>query len=111
MCDKELDNDHIVNQVLREFKVISQEDSSLTTIHRMVIFLKREESEWVEKNIPSKFDISSFNSDCKKVVEQYPLLRNISDEIYTWKNLNENDFGDNLIQYINVMDDCNQKNV
>jgi len=111
MCEKELDNDHIMNQVLTEFKVISQEDSSLTTIHRMVIFLKRVESEWVEKNIPSNFDIKSFDANCKKVVEQYPLLRNISDEIYTWKNLTENNFGSNMIQYINVMDDCNQRNV
>ena len=111
ICNNELDNDHIVNQVLAEFKVISKEDSSLTTIHRMVTFLKKEESEWVEKNIPSNFDINSFDADCKRIVEQYPLLRNISDEVYTWKNLNENNFGDNLIQYIKVMDDCNQKNV
>jgi hypothetical protein len=111
ICNNELDNDHIVNQVLAEFKLISKEDSSLTTIHRMVTFLKKEESEWVEKNIPSNFDINSFDADCKRIVDQYPLLRNISDEIYTWKNLSENNFGDNLIQYIKVMDDCNQKNV
>ena len=111
LCNNKLDNDHIINQVLAEFKVISQDDGSLTTIHRMVIFLKKEDAEWVEKNIPSNFDINAFDADCKKVVEQYPLLRNISDEIYTWKNLDENNFGDNIIHYIKLMDDSNQKNV
>ena len=110
-CKNDLDKDHIVNQVLAEFATISDESSDLTTIHRMVTYLKKNEPDWIESNIPSTFDIDEFDNKCKQVVTKYPLLRNISDEIYTWKNLHENDFGKNVMQYIELIDNCNEKNV
>tara|TARA_R110002051_G_scaffold98216_1_gene168356 strand:- start:100 stop:726 length:627 start_codon:yes stop_codon:yes gene_type:complete len=111
LAGTELADDHLINQVLTEFGVMSDDSQDLTTIHRMVTFLKKEEPKWVEEKIPSTFDVNEFDNKCKEVINKYPLLENISSEIYGWKNLNEYNFGVNILQYVKVMDDCNQKNV
>ena len=111
LAGTELADDHLINQVLTEFGVMSDDSQDLTTIHRMVTFLKKEEPKWVEEQIPSTFDVNEFDNKCKEVINKYPLLENISSEIYGWKNLNEYNFGVNILQYVKVMDDCNQKNV
>ena len=70
---KSLGKKHIINKVLKEFEVMCEESSDLTTIHRMVTYLKNEEAEWVKENIPSTFDVNEFDNECKKLVKKYPL--------------------------------------
>ena len=101
------DKNHLWNEVIGEFKLMKDcDDPELTTIFRMVNFLKNVDEEWVKENIPSNYDANEFDNKCKKLVEQYPLCVNIAKEIYNWQNMEENNLGKNLVDYIQLIDNC-----
>jgi hypothetical protein len=48
--------------------------------------------------------VNDFDCSCKKIIEKYPLLVNISREVYSWRSMTEDNLGKNLIDYILMCD-------
>ena len=102
---KSFDNNHIVSSIVSDLALMADYDNSeLQTISRMISFLKKDEQDWVDANIPSSYDVNEFNDNCKKIIEKYPLLVNISKEVYSWRSMEEDNFGKNLVDYILMCD-------
>ena len=98
------DKNHLFNQVLDDLALMKDDTSELETIFRLVNFLKGQDEEWVKKNIPSTYDHQEFNNKCKEICAKYPLLVNINQEIYSWKPMDEDNFGKNMTDYILMCD-------
>jgi hypothetical protein len=101
----ELDEEHIISVVANDLALMSDYDNSeLQTISRMINFLKKIDQDWVDKNIPSTYDMDQFNNNCKQIIDKYPLLVNISREVYSWRSMEEDNLGKNLIDYVLMCD-------
>jgi hypothetical protein len=100
------DKNHAFIKIIDDLQLMKDDTSELETIFRLVHFLKELEKEWVEQNIPSTYDPQEFNTRCKEVSEKYPLLVNISNEIYSWQSMEEGNFGKNMCDYILMCDLC-----
>ena len=102
-----LPSDHIWFELMEDVELMiveGVEEQKLTTIYRLVSFLKREDEEWVKENIQSDYDVNEFDNKCLEISKQYPLLVNISEGIYGWRSMEEGSIGDNMISYINLCD-------
>ena len=101
------DKNHVLIQVLDDLSLMRSEDADLCTIFRLVNFLKREEKEWIEENVPSTYNPNDFNNKCKEICKKYPLLVNINNEVYNWQEMgktNGNNFGANIMHYVTLCD-------
>ena len=99
------DKNHVWIQILNDLKLMAEsDDSEFTTISRLVNFMRKEDEEWVTKNIPSNYDVNDFDNKCKEVCVKYPLLTNISKEIYGWQDMEADNFGKNMTDYILLCD-------
>ena len=98
------DKNHLLIQVLDDLSLMRNDDSQLDTIFNLVNFLKKEDEEWVKENIPCTYDPNEFEAKCKELCEKYPLLTNINNEVYSWQNMKENNFGKNMTDYILMCD-------
>ena len=94
--------------ILGDMKLMStdeQDDTSeLQTIYRLVNFLKKVDEEWVKENIPSTYDPQDFDNKCKEFLMKYPLIENLAKQVYSWQNLDEDNFGKNIVDYIFLCD-------
>ena len=100
----EMSASHLVVDVANDLSVMQEDNAELTTIFRMVNFLKEDDSEWVEKNIPNGYKISEFDSKCEDICEKYPLLESISNEVYGWLDMGSHKMGINLVKFIKMTD-------
>jgi len=100
----EMSASHLVVDVANDLSVMQEDNAELTTIFRMVNFLKGDDSEWVEKNIPNGYKISEFDSKCEDICEKYPLLESISNEVYGWLDMESHKMGINLVKFIKMTD-------
>ena len=99
------DKNHLWNQVIDDIELmINSDDKQFQTISSLVNFMKTIDAEWVAQNIPSSFNMKDFDEKCKELADKYPLLVNISSEIYKWKDLTENNLGKNMTDYILMCD-------
>ena len=102
---EKLDGGHLINQAVSLLKNVQEVDNSdFDAIYRMFMFVKKHDEKWVEENFPTTSNLDDFDNICKEINEKYPLLRNIGNEIYGWQNMNENNFGKNIIHYVEVCD-------
>ena len=100
-----LEDEHILVDVSNDLTLMSDYDNAeLTTITRMISFLENTDKDWVDENIESTYDTNHFNDNCKKVIEKYPLLVNISREVYSWKSMKEENLGKNMMDYVLMCD-------
>ena len=100
-----LDKDHIITIVTSDLALMSDYDNTeLQTISRMISFLKKVDQDWVDKNIPSTYDMDQFNNNCKQIIDKYPLLINISREVYAWRCMEQDNLGKNLMDYVLMCD-------
>ena len=95
---------HLVVDVANDLSVMQEDNAELTTIFRMVNFLKEDDSEWVEKNIPNGYKISEFDNKCQDICEKYPLIPSISNEVYSWLDMENHNMGINLVKHIKMTD-------
>ena len=100
----EMSASHLVVDVANDLSVMQEDNAELTTIFRMINFLKEDDSEWVEKNISNGYKISEFDSKCEDICEKYPLLESISNEVYGWLDMGSHKMGINLVKYIKMTD-------
>ena len=62
-----LEGGHCIMQVVGDIKLMrANQTSEITTLGRMITFLRNHAEEWAKKNIPSNYDINEFNDNCKK---------------------------------------------
>ena len=99
-----LDKTHIINLVVSDLEIMSEDNKDIQTLGRVVKYLRNNAKEWIEKNVKSKYDINEFNDNCKKVAEKYPLLANIAGQTYSYQSFDENDFGKNIVDYVIMSD-------
>jgi len=94
--------------ILGDMKLMSTDEeddtSELQTIYRLVNFLKKVDEEWVKENIPSNYDPQDFDNKCKEFLMKYPLIENLAKQVYSWQNLDEDNFGKNIVDYIFLCD-------
>ena len=99
------DKNHLWNSILNDMQLMrDSDDTQFTTISRMVHFMRDVDKEWAKKNIPSNYDVNEFDNKCKEISEKYPLLVNISSEVYGWQDMEQNNFGKNMTDYILMCD-------
>ena len=95
---------HLVVDVANDINVMQEDNEKLTTIFRMINFLKENDPQWVESNIPSSWDISEFDNKCQDICEKYPLIPSISNEVYSWLDMENHNMGINLVKHIKMTD-------
>jgi len=99
------DKNHLWNKIVDDMDLMKNaDDKQLQTISSLVNFMTNVDSEWVEQNIPSTYDVNDFDNKCKELADKYPLLVNLSAELYRWKDLSENNLGKNMTDYILMCD-------
>ena len=102
---------HLVVDVANDINVMQEDNDELTTIFRMINFLKENDTQWVESNIPSSWDISEFDSKCQDICEKYPLIPSISNEVYSWLDMENCNLGINLVKHIKMTDLMNENDL
>ena len=99
---------HLVVDVANDINVMQEDNAELTTIFRMFNFLKENDPQWIESNIPSSWDIAEFDAKCEDICEKYPLLESVSNEIYGWLDMEAHGMGINLVKHITMTDLINE---
>ena len=99
------DKNHLWNLILDDLGLMKDsDDAEFTTISRLVNHMRKVDEDWVAKNIPSTYDVKDFDNKCQEVCVKYPLLVNISQEIYGWQDMDKENFGKNMTDYILLCD-------
>ena len=98
------DESHPITQIVDTLEISQKDDVVLNTLFRLKQLVEKEDKEWFDQNFPKSYDWRTFEALAKAVVNKYPLLHNISCEVYGWQNLRELDFDNNIIQYISMCD-------
>ena len=99
------DKEHRLVQVVNDLALMCDSDNAeLQTISRMISFLTKIDEEWIKQNIPSTYDVNEFNNNCKEISIKYPLLKNISNEVYSWQEMEQDNFGKNMMDYVLMCD-------
>lgn len=65
-------------------------------------------AEEVAKLAPIKYTWQMLEADCKEICDKYPLLVNISNQVSYYTRMQEDNFGKNISDFINLVDE-NQK--
>jgi len=100
-----LGKDHdiiIASDICRE---ATKNQDDITTLYNLLQFLKTESQEWVKKNFPDSYNWKEYDYLCKDIQDRYPLLVNISNEVYAWQDMKQNNFGRNIAKYISMCDE------
>jgi len=100
-----LGKDHdivIASDICRE---ATKNQDDITTLYNLLQFLKTESKEWVKKNFPDSYNWKEYDYLCKDIQDRYPLLVNISNEVYAWQDMKQNNFGRNIAKYISMCDE------
>jgi hypothetical protein len=103
-----LDSDHLVVKVARDWHTFEEGGNSNPTREAM-LHLYRQDKEWVQKKFPlAKSSAKVFVANVECLVEKYPLMIYISAQANTWGRLNEADNGlcllDETEKYLQLVD-------
>jgi len=101
---KNFDESHPITQIVETLEASQKDDVVLNTLYRLKQLVEQEDKEWFKQNFPKSYDWKTFEALAKAVVNKYPLLHNISNEIYGWQAMNEDNFDQNIIEYISMCD-------
>ena len=101
-----LGKDHLINSVVDVLKNIQDENSSkeFDNLYRLMKYVRDNDKKWLDKHYVPSFGWKDFDALCKEIKKNYPLLQNLADEVYGWQNMDEKNFGKNIIEYIKVCD-------
>ena len=101
-----LGKDHLINSVVDVLKNIQGENSSkeFDNLYRLMKYVRDNDKKWLDKHYVPSFGWKDFDALCKEIKKNYPLLQNLADEVYGWQNMDEKNFGKNIIEYIKVCD-------
>ena len=97
-----MDSDHKVTQAQELWKIGSGDvDNQILCLYYEI---SKDDSKWLEENLNEVISEESFKDLIYGIDEKYPLLKNIGDQIGTWTDLSENNFAENINQYISMCD-------
>lgn len=103
-ANKNLSEGHVLNEAITAMKSCMNSDDLVENLYLLMNLVKSFDPNWVKKNL--KVDVSWKQIDFlfKEVIDSYPLLVNISKDIYSWRNLEEENYAKNIIDYISMCD-------
>jgi len=104
IVDEKLNANHLLVQTYAELDLMQDDGKELTTIYNLLKFMEEIDKDWVDQNYTSTYDPKEFDNKCKEIRTKYPLLVNINNEIYGWQDMRENNFGKNIVQYVQLVD-------
>jgi hypothetical protein len=79
-------------------------DEDINTLYKLKQELKKSNKDWIRTNFPNEYNWKEYDYLCKDIQDRYPLLANISHEIYAWQDMTRENFGKNIIDYISMCD-------
>ena len=97
-----MDSDHKVAQA-QELWMIGMGDVD-NTILCLYYEIGKDDPKWLEENFNEVISKESFKDLINEINEKYPLLKNIGEQIGTWTDLSEDNFNENIKQYISMCD-------
>jgi len=100
--DLSADHDFITAQNICEEG--SKGDADVNTLYKLLQELKNSDQDWIKTNFPNEYNWKEYDYLCKDIQDRYPLLVNISNEIFGWQDMDANNFGRNIIDYISMCD-------
>ena len=101
---KHLGEDHDVHEACQIIYDSQNSTDIVETLYSLKQVVKQNDKDWYEKNFSKSYDWRKFNYLCKDIADNYPLLVNISKEVYGWQNMDEKNFGKNMTDYISMCD-------
>lgn len=104
LIKSKLPSNHLIASAYADYGFMGKEDDTLNTLYSLYRFMENTDPKWLKDNFALDYDISQFDEDCNEITTKYPLLVNLSNNIYSWQNMNENDLGKNIIDYIKLAD-------
>lgn len=66
--------------------------------------ISKDDPKWLEENLDEVMSEDDFKDLIYGVDKKYPLLKNIGEQIGTWTDLSEDNFNENINQYISMCD-------
>lgn len=104
ILNKTLGKDHDLREAMKILSDSQLEDVVVSTLSQLKKLVHDNDKDWFKKNFSSTYNWKSFDYLCKEISDKYPLLMNINSSIYGWQNLEEQNFGKNLADYISMCD-------
>jgi len=97
-----MDSDHKVGQAKELWMIgMGDVDNQILCLHYEI---NRDDPKWLEENLNEVISTESFKDLINEINEKYPLLKNIGEQISTWTDLSEDNFNENIKQYISMCD-------
>jgi hypothetical protein len=103
-CLKGLAKGHDVIEASTILRDSQESNAKIETLYSLKKLVMAEDENWYKDNLSIKYNWKTFNYLCKEICEKYPLLMNISKEIYGWQSLSEMNLGKNIADYISMCD-------
>ena len=100
--DFNMDSNHKVAQAKELWMIgMGDVDNQILCLHYEI---NKDDPKWLEENLNEVISTESFKDLINEINEKYPLLKNIGEQIGTWTDLNEDNFNENIKQYISMCD-------
>tara|TARA_R100000808_G_scaffold2055_1_gene8719 strand:+ start:3999 stop:6233 length:2235 start_codon:yes stop_codon:yes gene_type:complete len=106
LLQKEIkDRKHPWRVLMHDIELMTLEGTdNLVPLQRLLKYMESADSEWVQKHCPFNSTTEDFNQKCNAVADSYPLLTNLSKNIYSWQSLRDDNLGKNILNYIFLCD-------
>ena len=101
---KDLQEDHDVVEASMILRDSQNSNNLVETLYSLKKLVMAEDKDWYDANLSIKYNWKTFNYLCKDISEKYPLLVNISKEVYGWQSMTEHNLGKNITDYISMCD-------
>jgi hypothetical protein len=99
-----LDTNHDVVEACKTMSDSQESNSLLDALYSLKELVKQHDKSWYEQKFSKVYNYKTFDYLCKDIADRYPLLVNISKEVYGWQNMTENNLGKNMTDYISMCD-------
>lgn len=97
-----MDSDHKIAQAKELWMIGSGDvDNQILCLHYEI---NKDDPKWLEENLSEVISTESFKDLINEINEKYPLLKNIGEQIGTWTDLSEDNFNQNIKEYISMCD-------
>ncbi len=100
----DLDSKHPLLELFAQYKACKIADANTSYNALLLSVAELHHAKEVEKLAPVEYTSEMLDADCKEICVKYPLLVNISNQISYYTNMNDNDFGKNISDYIKLVD-------
>ena len=97
-----VDSDHKIGQAKKLWTLaMGDVDNQILCLYHEI---SKDDPKWLEENLDEVMSEDDFKDLIYGVDKKYPLLKNIGEQIGTWTDLSEDNFNENINQYISMCD-------